>query len=74
MAEQSNMLRVTLDDDEADYLLKIVTMLSGGEPLTEREQLILLLGVRFMQRRDVWIDTAIERAVHDAIDDALKEN
>lgn len=62
-----NMLRITLDEDEADFLVTLVRQLTGGEELTEREQLILLLGVRFMQRRDHWVDVAVHEAVADAI-------
>jgi hypothetical protein len=66
-----NLLRATLEDGEADYLLEIVTLLAGGEALTEREQLVLLLGVRFMQRREQWMDGAIDMAVAEAIGEFL---
>jgi hypothetical protein len=66
-----NLLRATLEDDEADYVLEIVTLLAGGEALTEREQLVLLLGVRFMQRREQWMGGAIDMAVAEAIGDFL---
>jgi hypothetical protein len=68
----ANMLRVTLDDEEADWLLAMVTLLSGGDTLTEREQLILLLGVRFMLRRNAWVDEAVSAAVADAVDRHLR--
>jgi hypothetical protein len=72
IGSEENMLRVTLEDEEADYLLAIVTMLSGGETLTEREQLILLLGVRFMLRRQQWhAAKALDEAVANAIGGSL---
>lgn len=67
-----NMLRATLDADEADYVLEVVTLLAGGEALTEREQLILLLGIRFMQRREAWLGGQIDAAVSEAIGTFLR--
>lgn len=68
-----NMLRITLDEREADYLLGVVRTLSGGEELSEREQLILLLGVRWMQHRDGLIDQHIQ-IVSDAISAGLRSD
>jgi hypothetical protein len=69
-----NMLRVTLDEHEADFLLQIATTLTGGEELSEREQLILLMGVRFMQHRERTLGGAVDAAVADAIDRHLRHS
>jgi hypothetical protein len=46
-----NLLYATLDADEADFLLEVATTVTGEE-LSEREQILLLIGVRYMQHRD----------------------
>jgi hypothetical protein len=68
MAVEENLLRSALEPEEADYLLEVATLVAGGHPLDRREQLLLLTAVRWMLRREYWMERAINDAVVEAIE------